>query len=391
MKKREPDFTKYPLCLTIDISPNRPTFFSTRSAITSSYPLYNEVGKVEENVSNIDKTGTEDIADYIDYVNLMSKKIIEDANETNFEKEEESDINEESVICNKNEEEIVVSQIYKDKKTLKNVLSHYAIKNNFQYCVQKSCTKEYLVVCLDKNCKWTLRALRNGKTNQFIIKSFQQIHTCALEIRYKDKRQATSTIIGDMIKHKFNDIKTMYKVVDIMNDMKHDHGVKVKYSKAWRSREKAKEKVLGNAAQSYVELPSYLHRFHLTNPGSRVDLKTDDNGIFLYAFVVLNASIKGWPHCIPCVIVDGTFMKSAYGGILLAAATHNGEGKSFPLAYGVVDSENDDSWEFFFDKFRKAYGVREDMIIISDRHESIIKAVNTVYPKVPHGACAYIC
>ncbi|KAF4388256.1 hypothetical protein F8388_021086 [Cannabis sativa] len=86
--------------------PNRPTFFSTRSAITSSYPLYNEVGEVEKNASNIDKTGTEDIADYIDYVNLMSKNIIEDANETNFEKEEESDINEESMICNKNEEEI---------------------------------------------------------------------------------------------------------------------------------------------------------------------------------------------------------------------------------------------------------------------------------------------
>ncbi|XP_062089445.1 uncharacterized protein LOC133795978 [Humulus lupulus] len=105
--------------------------------------------------------------------------------------------------------------------------------------------------------------------------------------------------------------------------------------------------------------------------------------------ISLNASMKGWPHCIPVVIVDETFLKSTYGGTLLVAATQDAKGKIFPLAFCVVDSENDDSWEWFFDKFRKAYGVREDMSIVFDRHESIIKAINTVYPEVPHGACTF--
>ncbi|XP_062117636.1 uncharacterized protein LOC133831380 [Humulus lupulus] len=128
---------------------------------------------------------------------------------------------------------------------------------------------------------------------------------------------------------------------------------------------------------------------HRTNPGSYIVLKSDEDDMFLYDFVALNASMKGWPYCIRVVIVYGTFLKLAYGGTLLVAATQDVEGKIFPLAFCVVDSENDDSWELFFDKFRKAYAVREDMSIVCDRHESIIKATIMVYLEVPHGPCTF--
>lgn len=64
-------------------------------------------------------------------------------------------------------------------------------------------------------------------------------------------------------------------------------------------------------------------------------------------------------------------------------------GRILPLAYAIVDSENDSAWYWFFDNFRKAYGERDDMCIVSDRKESIIKATSHVYPKVPHYACIW--
>ncbi|XP_062088985.1 uncharacterized protein LOC133795549 [Humulus lupulus] len=392
LKKKETDLTKYPLCLTTEINSIRQSFFSNRSTTTHNQ-LYDEVAQAEEEASNSDDElvldcGAKEVVDFIDYANSVSNQIIEMLDKRNDE-EEVIDIDEDLVINNKHHQEISLSQIYKDKDTLKTVLSHYAISNHFQYCVQKSCKNEYFVACLDKNCKWMLRASRNGNTNQFIIRRFSHIHTCALEIRLKNQRQPTLTIIADMIKHKFTDIKTKYTAADIVRDLKHDHEVQVKYSKAWRSREKAIEKVRGKAAESYAELPSYLYMLHHTNIGSYIELKADEDGKFLYDFVALNASIKGWNYCVPVVIVDGTFLKSAYGGTLLVAATQDAEGRIFPLAFCVVDSENDDSWEWFFENFKKAYGVRECMSIVFDRHESIIKATNTVYPEVPHGACTF--
>ncbi|XP_049368240.1 protein FAR-RED IMPAIRED RESPONSE 1-like, partial [Solanum verrucosum] len=61
----------------------------------------------------------------------------------------------------------------------------------------------------------------------------------------------------------------------------------------------------------------------------------------------------------------------------------------FSLAYGVVDTENDCSWTWFFEQFKNAFGERENMCIVSDRNESIMKSVSIVFPNVPHCACIW--
>ena len=59
------------------------------------------------------------------------------------------------------------------------------------------------------------------------------------------------------------------------------------------------------------------------------------------------------------------------------------------MAYGVIDTENDCSWTWFFEHFKNAFGERENMCIISDRNECIIKSVSIVYSNVPHCACIW--
>jgi len=59
------------------------------------------------------------------------------------------------------------------------------------------------------------------------------------------------------------------------------------------------------------------------------------------------------------------------------------------LAYGVIDSENDASWTWFFEQFKEAYGERENMCVVSDRHNSIIKVVSIVYNNIQHYACIW--
>ena len=105
--------------------------------------------------------------------------------------------------------------------------------------------------------------------------------------------------------------------------------------------------------------------------------------------MALHASINGWKHCIPIIVVDGTFLKSKFGGTLLSATTQDALGKIFPLAFAIVDFENDASWEWFFVQVKKTFGVKEKLSIISDRHESIISAVKEVYPEAAHAFCIF--
>ncbi|XVE81484.1 hypothetical protein DITRI_Ditri15bG0068100 [Diplodiscus trichospermus] len=76
--------------------------------------------------------------------------------------------------------------------------------------------------------------------------------------------------------------------------------------------------------------------------------------------MALDASIKGWKYCRPIMVVDGTFLKSSYGGTMLKACTQDANSKIFPLAFSVVDSENV-SWKWFFFNIRKTYGVRDNV------------------------------
>ncbi|KAM3265088.1 hypothetical protein P3L10_002082 [Capsicum annuum] len=46
----------------------------------------------------------------------------------------------------------------------------------------------------------------------------------------------------------------------------------------------------------------------------------------------------------PIVVVDGSQLKSTYIGTFVCASNLDGAGNILPLAYGVVDSENDASW-----------------------------------------------
>ncbi|KAL5778677.1 hypothetical protein ACOSQ2_009414 [Xanthoceras sorbifolium] len=67
----------------------------------------------------------------------------------------------------------------------------------------------------------------------------------------------------------------------------------------------------------------------------------------------------------------------------------DGDEMVYPLAFGVGDGESEDGWTWFLRQMREAFGVPNDLVIISDQHKSISKAMEFVYPGVPHGICIY--
>ncbi|XP_069154332.1 uncharacterized protein [Solanum lycopersicum] len=100
--------------------------------------------------------------------------------------------------------------------------------------------------------------------------------------------------------------------------------------------------------------------------------------------------MRGFEFCRPVVVVvDGSHLSGAYKGTFVSASTLDRAGCILPLAYGIVDTENDCSWTLFFTQFKNAFGEREKMCVVSDRNESIIKSVSIVYPNVPHFACIW--
>ena len=51
----------------------------------------------------------------------------------------------------------------------------------------------------------------------------------------------------------------------------------------------------------------------------------------------------GFSHCRPVLGLDDTHLKTRYQGILLATTGMDALGKLFPVAFAMVDAENNDN------------------------------------------------
>ncbi|KAK3188577.1 hypothetical protein Dsin_028138 [Dipteronia sinensis] len=106
--------------------------------------------------------------------------------------------------------------------------------------------------------------------------------------------------------------------------------------------------------------------------------------------MALGPSIEGFKSYICLVVVvDGTFLKCKHQGTLLIATSLDGNNQVYLLAFGIGDSENDQSWHWFFTKLYGLISEMIDLVFISDRNPSIVKTAARVFPNSLHGICMY--
>ncbi|XP_038685708.1 uncharacterized protein LOC119985486 [Tripterygium wilfordii] len=91
------------------------------------------------------------------------------------------------------------------------------------------------------------------------------------------------------------------------------------------------------------------------------------------------------------IIVDGTYLKGKYLRTLFIASALDGNNHIYPIAFAVGDSENNESWIWFFEKLRQAISLNDfsEFAIISYRHQSIEKTSTLVFPESYHGHCMF--
>ncbi|KAA0058962.1 MuDRA-like transposase [Cucumis melo var. makuwa] len=229
--------------------------------------------------------------------------------------------------------------------------------------VVKKSTKEVLFArCIDNKCGWRLRAVKLKDSNIFKIKKYVKVHSCSLEFLNRDHRQAKCWVVGELIKSKFKGPGRIYKPRDIIEDMRQDYGINMSYEKAWRARENAYERVRGSPEESYNLLRRYGEVLKFTNPG------------------FLN-------YIRPVIVMDETFLKNKYRDQLIVAVFLDGNNQIYPLAFGVVDRETDDSIQWFLEKLKGEIGEVPNLGFVTDRKTCFFKGISSVFPFAFHDLC----
>ncbi|KAL0713917.1 hypothetical protein Bca4012_020895 [Brassica carinata] len=217
-------------------------------------------------------------------------------------------------------------------------------------------------------------------------------HTCTVNERWAFRDHATSNVVGGMVRHRYGTGGAGGPRPGGLRDiMMNDHSVPITYWKAWKSREFAMDQGTGNADASYLGLPAYLKQLAIANPGTIVSLETtpapDGAQRFKYLFLSYSASVQGYPFMRNVVIIDGTHLKGKFTGCLLTASAQDGNNHIFPIGFGIVDSENDEAWTWFFTNLLSVVPDSEALVFVSDRHNSIYSGIRKIYPMAKHCTC----
>ncbi|GMN34238.1 hypothetical protein TIFTF001_046786 [Ficus carica] len=269
--------------------------------------------------------------------------------------------------------------IFEDKKLLQYHLYHDAISKHYQFKKKRLNSTILHVICIDnEGCPWQLHVTRMRGSELFVVKRYDDVHTCLIKIVQGHHRQAKSWMIGECVKATYLDpTNTSYRPREIMRDMQAEFGVSFNYLRAWRGKE---------AALTSLRAMMQSHTM-MKNPASDIHIKTDSGNCLQYFYMCLAASKHGWPYCRPVIVVDGSALKAKFGGMLLAVCGHNANGCIFPLAFGIIPSESNELWKWFFEKLRDSISMRESLAIVADRYKGIEYAANLVYLDAAFGIC----
>ncbi|XP_013617228.1 PREDICTED: uncharacterized protein LOC106323688 [Brassica oleracea var. oleracea] len=240
-----------------------------------------------------------------------------------------------------------------------------------------------------QSCTWNLRASPVGESSKFTIRVYVDEHTCSVTERSSRSRQATPEILGLLCKDYVGGVESSVLPRHVSSAMNLSFGTKMDYWKARRTLIAARDLVMGSSQNGYQELPTYLQMIRMSNPGTLTQLEVDTKNRFKYLFLAFGASIAGFPFMRKVVVVDGTFLQGKYKGTLLIATSQDDKFQIFPIAFAVVDTENDESWTWFFRQLSRVIPDDAGLALISDRHKSIEKAIAVVYPLASREICTY--
>ncbi|KAM1046588.1 uncharacterized protein LOC126592138 [Malus sylvestris] len=276
-----------------------------------------------------------------------------------------------------------IGQEFNSAKEFRDALQKYAVAHRFMYKLKKNDTNRASGRCIVEDCSWKIFASWDTSVKKFRIKSMTETHTCESEFMksYHPKRSWLVSIVKDRLLE-----RPHLKTKELANIIRQDFGIAVNYTHVWRAVEDAKERLLGSYKEAYDQLPRFCEKMTEANPGSNIKLFTSDESKFQRLFVSFHASVHGFQHgCRPILFLDAASLKSRYHETFLAATALDGDDGLFPVAFAIVDTENDDNWRWFLEQLRSVLSTTQSLTFVSDREKGLKKSVLEVFENAHHG------
>ncbi|XP_076920387.1 uncharacterized protein LOC143581504 [Bidens hawaiensis] len=199
-------------------------------------------------------------------------------------------------------------------------------------------------------------------------------------------RQLTADFIADKFLPFFK-AKPHWSAKDIQDAGKEKFKVLITNWMVYKSKTSAQRKLHGSMKEHYCKLGSYLTALKQVNPTYTFKLVTVPSEYYRVDDVK-QGFLAG---CRKLLCLDGCFLKTFLGGMLLAAIGRDANDQMYPVAWAIVEGENNDSWDWFMTELKKCLDVTDEgkgWTLVSDQKKGLLNVVASVWSNAEHRNCA---
>jgi len=280
----------------------------------------------------------------------------------------------------------------------RNALATYCIKGEFDFEIDKSEPSKLRVHCTYERCRWRMHAslMRNSTLVQ--VKVNRWPHTCPSTERKETLKVAKSRWCAEVMADWVRDNPCIGPTA-LIKKIHEKYRINVPYMRVFYGKEMALDKIYGPWKDSFKLIYTFKAEVEKACPGSVVEVdkhtvtykmrkKMMEKECFRRAFVSFKACWKGFlDGCRPYLAVDATALNGRFRGQLVAACAIDAHNWLFPVAYGVLEIESEESWKWFLENLRQVIGFPQGLVIHSDACKGLETAVEKVFPGVEHREC----
>ncbi|CAA7044255.1 unnamed protein product [Microthlaspi erraticum] len=294
------------------------------------------------------------------------------------------------------EELLALGKTFNNAEEFKLAVLKYSLTTQYDIVFYKSSVDRLGARCtqhIEEKCQWRVYCSFERGRNKLLVKVFNNNHIC---VRSGYTKLLKSGAIALLWEERLR-LNSKIKSQDMVDEIKREHNMIVTYSQCRRAKYLLSRKRKACHEAHFARIWDYQEEVLESNPGSTMEIETIPGPVpggkqrFYRLYVCFEALKSAWKQsCRPIIGLDAAFMKWDVKGQMLAAVGRDGDNRIFPIAWAVVDVEDNPNWLWFMQLLKRDLGLEDgaNITIISDKHNGILAAVHEELPKAEHRMCA---
>lgn len=255
----------------------------------------------------------------------------------------------------------------------------------------KSDKLRFSLLCKNLDCEFKIYVRWNQKEQKATLSRLAK-HTCPRNTHHGFKMANSAKY---MAHHHAGIIQKEPKITSSMiQSLEVDRYQRKGLSRhqAWRVKQHVKQMLYGQEIEGFQKLRSYLDLLVKIDPWTYTNLKLDENtGAFQALFVALGPMRKAFKHLRHFYGIDGAHTRTKYKRILVLFVGIDADDKVFPLAIGIIPTENEFWWCYIAGHVLQAFPIlkrpRYQGVIVSDRDKGLRNAIEAILRRLTHSHC----